>query len=156
MTDDQPFYVTKERLEKIKEELEDLKTNKRLEIANKIQEAQEMGDLSENAAYSDAKEEQGFLEGRILELEKMIQNAMIIEEEPAGKEKVVRVGSKVKVKNEREHEFIIVGSDEADPASGKISNESPLGQAFLGKKVKQEVEVQVPKGTIRYKIISIE
>lgn len=157
MTVDQPFYVSKERLDRIKIELEELKTVKRKEVASKIHEAQEMGDLSENAAYIDAKEEQAFLEGKILELDNMILNAIIIEEEETSdRDKIVRVGSKIKVKNDREHEFTIVGFDEADPAAGKISNESPLGQAFLGRKVKDEIEVTIPKGMIKYKIISIE
>lgn len=156
MTEEQPYYITKDRLEQMKKELHELKTVKRHEVASQIQEALEMGDLSENAAYIDAKEEQAFLEGRIIDLERMIANAQIITEEHAGKVKEVRIGSKVKVKNDREHEFTIVGSDEADPSAGRISNESPLGQAFLGKKINEVIEIKVPKGTMKYKIISIE
>lgn len=155
MNPDQPFYVTKEKLEKINEELHELKTVKRQDVAGKIQEAQEMGDLSENAAYTEAKDEQAFLEGKIIELETLIQNAVIIEEDHSGKQKVVKIGSIVRVKNDREHEFTIVGFDEADPGTGKISNESPLGQAFLGRQVGDSVEVTVPKGKIMYKVLAI-
>ncbi len=156
MTADQTYYISADKLAQLRTELDEMKTSKRKEIASKIQEAQEMGDLSENAAYTEAKEEQAFLEGKIMEIEAMVQNAVIIEEDHKGKQKEVKVGSRVKVKNDRVHEFTIVGIEEADPSIGKISNESPLGQAFLGRKLNEEVEVSVPKGKIKYKILSIE
>lgn len=133
-----------------------MKTVKRHEVADKIQEAQEMGDLSENAAYTEAKDEQAFLEGKIMELENMIQNVVIIENDHSKSDKLVKIGSHIRVKNHAEHSFEIVGFDEANPSAGKISNESPLGQAFLGHKKGDSVEVTVPKGKITYKILAIE
>ncbi len=150
-------YLTKEGYEKLKEELHTLKTVKRKEVAWRIQQAKELGDLSENAEYTEAKNEQAFLEGRIAELENVIKNAEIISshERPAGG--MVEVGSRIKVKTQdgREAEFTIVGSQEADPKSGVISNESPLGRAFLGHMVGDKVEVQVPKGIVTYQIIKV-
>ncbi|MBI3626655.1 transcription elongation factor GreA [Candidatus Uhrbacteria bacterium] len=156
MNADQPFYVSAEKLEKLQAELQELKTVKRQDVANKIQEAQEMGDLSENAAYTEAKDEQAFLEGKIMEIETMLQNAVIIAEDHTHNSKEVKIGSTIKVKNDKEHEFTIVGFDEADPSAGKISNESPLGQAFLGRRLGDKVEVTVPKGKIMYKILEIQ
>jgi len=150
-----PIYISQEGLEKLKNELDELKNVKRKEIIERIERAKEMGDLSENAEYADAKEEQAFTEGRILELEEMINNAVIIKK--GEKTGIVDIGSTIKVKfNGEEKEFTIVGSEEADPLRGIISNESPLGRAFLGKRVGDEVEVVVPKGIIKYKIIEIQ
>jgi transcription elongation factor GreA len=150
-----PKYISPEGLEKIKKELDYLKTIKRKEIIERIERAKELGDLSENAEYADAKEEQSFTEGKILELEEMVNNAVIIEK---GKGTgVVDIGSVIKVKtNGEEKEFTIVGSSETIPEKGIISNESPLGQAFLGKRVGDEAEVTVPKGIIKYKITDIQ
>lgn len=147
-------YLTKEGYKKLDEELAQLKTKERQRVADRISAAIEMGDLSENAEYSDAKDEQAFIEGRIIELEQVLRSAVIIENH--GKSSSVQVGSTVKVKvNKSEKEFTIVGPEEADPASGIISHESPLGRAFIGHKVGDSIEVTVPKGKIKYKVIAI-
>lgn len=154
MSPDGQQYLTREGFAKLKAELKQLKLVKRKEIATRIQEAKELGDLSENAEYSEAKSEQGFIEGRIIELENTLKNAVVISEDRAGG--VVTVGSQLKVKTETgELSFTIVGSNEADPGKGLISNESPLGQAFLGHRVGDTVEVTVPAGTVKYRLLSI-
>ena len=155
MSQDQSF-ITAEGLNKLKEELTKAKLSRK-DIAIRIQDAKELGDLSENAEYAEAKNTQAFNEGRIMEIENILNNSVIITEVDNNGQ--VQVGSSVKVLAEGqkvERIFKIVGSNEADPASGIISNESPLGQAFLGQMVGKTVEVQVPKGTVRYKIISVE
>jgi len=151
-------YVTKEGLERLKEELKTLKTVKRKEIAFRIQEAKELGDLSENAEYAEAKNEQGFIEGRIIEIENILKNAEIISESGTiDTNSVVQVGSTITIKDAaKERILTIVGSNEANPVKGLISNESPLGQAFLGKKVGEKVEVTVPKGVMVYKVLNIK
>ena len=152
---DNNTFITKEGLERLKNELEDLKKSKRREIANRISEAKELGDLSENAEYSDAKDELAFNEGKINELEYVIKNCNVIE---SGKisDKVI-VGSKVKISAEgKEFEYTIVGSNEADPTNGLISNESPMGKAFLGKKVSEIAKVELPQGVKEFNILSIE
>ncbi|HBH16703.1 MAG: Transcription elongation factor GreA [Parcubacteria group bacterium GW2011_GWD2_43_10] len=147
-------YLTREGLAKLKVELKQLKTVKRKEIALRIQEAKELGDLSENAEYAEAKSEQGFIEGRIIEIENTLKNAVVISEEKSSG--LVKVGSSLKVKtNDNEMTLTIVGSNEANPGNGLISNESPLGQALLGHKVGDQVEVKVPAGVVKYKILSI-
>ena len=132
-------YLSPEGVENLKKELKELKTAKRQEIAKRLQEAKELGDLSENAAYFEAKESQSLNETRIAE-------------------DMVRIGSTVEVKSSDNgtEVFNIVGSAEAKPAEGKISNESPLGRAFLNKKIGDEVEVKTPGGLAKYKIIKIE
>ncbi|MBU1146445.1 transcription elongation factor GreA [Patescibacteria group bacterium] len=151
---DQKMYVSKEGLERFKQELEDLVNIKRKEIIERIERAKELGDLSENAEYAAAKDEQAFTEGRIIELRDMITRAEVINGD--GRVDLVRVGSKVKVKNDdMETEYEIVGVAEADPLTGKISNESPLGRAFLGKKRGDKVQVQVPKGMFTFTILEI-
>jgi transcription elongation factor GreA len=146
-------YLTKEGLEKLKNELDELKTVRRKEVAARIEIAKDMGDLSENAEYNEAKEEQGFIEGRIAELEALVPNAIIIERAGTG---TVGIGSTVRVEaNGKEKEYTIVGASEADPVKGKISNESPLGVQFLGKSAGDSVEVKVPSGKTVYHIISI-
>ena len=150
----QTTFITKEGLELSKTELQELKTVRRREVAKRIERAKELGDLSENAEYSAAKEEQAFLEGRIAELENIVNNAEVITHDHPTEE--VEVGASVSVKmNGEERVFMIVGSQEADPVAGRISNESPLGKAFLGKRVGDNVEVTVPKGTLSYTILSI-
>ena len=147
-------YLTREGLAKLKVELKQLKTVKRKEIALRIQEAKELGDLSENAEYAEAKSEQGFIEGRIIEIENTLKNAVVISEEKSSG--LVKVGSSLKVKtNDNEMILPIVGSNEANPGNGLISNESPFGQALLGHKVGDQVEVKVPAGVVKYKILSI-
>lgn len=149
-----PHYVTQEGLEKLQKELRMRKTTLRREIAERIDRAKELGDLSENAEYAEAKDEQGFNEGRILELEDMLQNTVIIKKDGGGGS--VKVGSKITtmVKGEIK-KFTITGASEADPSAGFISNESPLGKAFLGRRRGEEVEVEVPVGKVIYKILEI-
>ena len=155
MAHDQTF-ISKQGLDKLKKELDGLKTVKRKDIAWRIQEAKELGDLSENAEYAEAKNEQAFIEGRIIEIENIIKNAVIIDDNKRISD-IVRIGSTVKAKEQDKIKiFNIVGSNEADPDTGKISNESPLGKAFLGKKAGDIVEINVPKGADRYEIISIK
>lgn len=152
---DRQTFITRDGLEKLTEELKQLKTVKRREIAQRIQEAKELGDLSENAEYVEAKNEQAFVEGRVAELEATIKNAVIINGESGSG--IVRVGSTVKIKGDNGvEEFEIVGSNEADPKHGRISNESPLGQILVGKKPGDTVEVETPKNVRSFKIIAIE
>ena len=149
-------FITKQGLEKLKKELERLKTIKRREIAQSLQKAKELGDLSENAEYSEAKESQSFNEGRISELGEIIKGAATIKTS-ANQGDIVQIGSTVQVKNGNiDREYTIVGSEEADPANGRISNKSPLGVAFLGKKTGDEVEIETPGGKMRYKILGIK
>ena len=148
-------YLTKEGLEKIKKELEELKTTKRKEISDRIAEAIKLGDLSENAEYQEAKDDQGLNEARVRELEEIVNNAVVITN-GNGDKKCVDVGCTIKVKvSEKEKEFTIVGPSEANPTAGLISNESPIGQAFIGKKIGDTAEVEAPAGTIKYKILDI-
>lgn len=148
------IYLSKENIEKLKKQLGDLKNVKRKEIAERIQEAKDLGDLSENAEYSAAKGEQAFNEGKILELENNLRNAvMIVGDAPKDK---ISINSKIKVRlNEKEEEFTIVGDNDIDPVNKKISYRSPLGQSFLGKRAGDSGEVKIPKGIIKFKIITI-
>ncbi|MDO8676619.1 MAG: transcription elongation factor GreA [Candidatus Azambacteria bacterium] len=149
-------YLSPEGIETLKKELQELKTKKRQEIAKRLQEAKELGDLSENAEYFEAKEAQSLNESRIGELEELFKNAVIIEE--PSEENAVNIGSTIEVKSTTNgiERFSIVGSAEARPQEGKISNESPLGRSFLNRKIGEEVEVKSPGGTMKYKIIKIE
>lgn len=147
--------VTEEGLKKIKDELEKRKVTIRQDIANAIKEAKEQGDLSENAEYSEAKRQQAENEARVAELEFMLKESTVVASN--GATGVAQIGSKVKVKfNSSESEFQIVGSNEASPAELKISNESPLGKGFLGKKKGDEVEIDTPQGKMRYKILDVK
>lgn len=147
-------YITKAGLKKLQEEL-DLLKEKRLEISERIQEAKSHGDLSENAEYAEAKELQAFNEGRISELEEMLKIAVIIGEKTPSE--IAVIGSVVEVNFKGKLiKFRIVGSDEADPANFIISNESPLGKAFLGRKRNEEVIVEAPAGKAKYTIVNIE
>ena len=151
----QQTYLSQEGIETVKKELQELKTKKRQEIAARLQEAKDLGDLSENAEYFEAKEAQSFNENRIVELEELLKNAVVIE--TSNEDDIVRVGSTIEVKSNNNAEiFNIVGSAEAKPQEGKISNESPLGRAFLGRKIGDEIEVKSPSGITKYKIIKIE
>lgn len=157
MSELKKYVMTYEGIKKLEDELEFLRTTKRREIMEKIKAALSFGDLSENSEYDSAKNEQAFVEGRIVQLENMLKNATIVDEEeiPPG---VVGVGSIVKVKDydfNEEVEYLIVGSAEADPINNKISNESPVGKGLVGKKVGDVVEVQVPDGVSKYEILSI-
>lgn len=149
-------YLTQEGLEKIKKQLEYLKTVRRKEITHRIEEAIKLGDLSENAEYHEAKDDQGLNEAKIRELEEILNNAVLINNEK-GSKNIVEIGDTIKVKYDgREKEFTIVGQSEANPTEGLISNESPIGQAFIGRKKGETVEVEAPAGTVKYKIIKIE
>ncbi len=154
---DKKVVLTYEGLKKLEEELQDLKTVRRKDIAEKIKEARGQGDLSENAEYDAAKEEQAEVEARIVKLEKMLRNAEVIDEEEVSTD-VINVGCKITLLdlnyNETE-EYAIVGSAEADPGEGKLSNESPVGMGLIGHKVGDEVEVEVPEGMIRFKVMDI-
>jgi transcription elongation factor GreA len=149
-------YLTADGLIKFKNELEQLRTVKRKEIARRIQEAKELGDLSENAEYSEAKNEQAFVEGRIAELEAIVKNAVIISDTKKGE--TISIGSTftVRLEGDLTKQFRIVGSNEVEPSQGKISNESPLGLAFLGHRVNDVVTIVLPKGTSQATIVSIE
>ncbi len=147
-------YLSEEGLEKLKQELQELKTVRRREIAGRLEHAKSLGDLSENAEYQEAKEEQSLVESEIAKLEEMIRDAVLIKKNRHADK--VEVGSTVKVKSERGEEiYTIVGSEEASPAEGKISNESPLGRAFLGHKQGEKVEVKTPGGAVHYEILVI-
>lgn len=152
----QKQYVTEEGLKKLEDELHELKTVKRKEIAGRIADAKELGDLSENAEYHEAKEEQGFVESRIAELEQMLKNTEVIQHKK--NTKVVQIGSTVTVKPQggSAMTMTIVGSSETDPSKNWISNESPLGKSFLDKTVGDTVEVDVPAGKMSYTIESVE
>lgn len=147
-------YLSPEGLENLKQELVNLKTVRRREVAAKIEAAKALGDLSENAEYHEAKDELGFIEGRIMQIEDILKNVSLIQEGTHGGN--VRVGSKIVVENNgKQKEFTIVGSNEADPLSGKISNESPMGNAFLDHKKGDKVSVTTPGGTQTYTIVDI-
>ncbi len=149
--------ITQEGLNKIKVELEYLKGEKRLDIAQKIKTAREFGDISENSEYDEAKNEQAEIEARIIKLNNIVKFAKIIEENKTNKD-VISVGSKVTVLDiefNEEDTYSIVGSTEADPYESKISNVSPLGSSLIGKKVGETVLVQVPTGVVNYKVIKI-
>ena len=149
------MYLTREGLEKLKAELEHLRTVRRAEVADRIHDSRERGGTVGNAEYEDAKNELAFTEGRILTLDNIISNAIIIEEGHSGD--TVEIGSRVTVKNQdgKTSDYTITGSAEADPARGKISNVSPIGKALLGKKVGEVTEVNAPSGKIKVEIISI-
>jgi transcription elongation factor GreA len=147
--------ITKEGLKKIQEELEKRKGKMRQEIARSIKEAKEQGDISENAEYTEAKRQQNENENRIVELEMIVKDSEIVEHDDSLKG--IQIGSKIKVKfNGSETEFEIVGSNEIDPANFKISNESPMGKAFMGKNKGDEVEADTPSGRIKYKILDVK
>ena len=149
--------MTYEGIKKLEEELEYLKTVRRKEITEKIKVALGYGDLSENSEYDEAKNDQAFNEGRIIQLENMLKNAVVVDESEIPTDKV-SVGSIVKVMDyefDEEVEYAIVGSAEADPMNFKISNESPVGSALLGKKVGDVVEVTVPSGVSKFEILEI-
>ncbi len=149
--------LTYEGLKKLEEELEFLRGTKRKEVAERIKQALSFGDISENSEYDEAKNEQAQVEGRIVQLESMLKHARIIDEDEV-KTDVVSLGSKVKIFDiefDEEVEYLIVGSTEANPLKSKISNESPVGAALIGHKKGETVEVQVPDGVLKFKILEI-
>lgn len=152
------IVLTYDGLKKLEDELENLKVVRRKEVAAKIKEARGQGDLSENAEYDAAKEEQAEIEARIITIEKMLRNAEVIDEEEISTGRV-NIGNKVKLYDEEfeeEIEYIIVGSAEADPSLGKISNESPLGMALLGHSIGENVDVEAPDGVLKFKVLDIQ
>ncbi len=147
--------ISQEGYDKLKDELNFLTTTRRKEIAERIERAKELGDLSENAEYSEAKDAQALNEGRVLELTNTLKNVTVVSNDHSSEK--VTMGSTVIVKSPNgERQYTIVSFNEADPAAGKISNESPLGVAFLNKHKGDQVEVETPKGAVKYKIIKIE
>lgn len=152
---EEAVVVTKDGLKALEEELNQLKTVRRKQVAERLKEAISYGDLSENSEYEEAKNEQAFVEGRILELEGMIKNAKVIDEKQHSK-KVVEIGTKVKIQNTKrkteEYEFTIVGSTEADPFSNRVSNESPMGEALMGSKQGDTVVVDAPAGKSEFEV----
>jgi transcription elongation factor GreA len=151
------IILTAEGLKKIEQKLDFLKSVRRREVAERIKQAIEFGDISENSEYEDAKNEQAFIEGEIITLEKMLRNSKVLDEGEIGTD-VVSIGSTVTLKDLEfgdELEYTLVGSAEADPTELKISNESPVGQAILGQKVGSVVEVNVPAGILKYEILNI-
>jgi transcription elongation factor GreA len=157
MADDKQPILTPEGLRKLEEELEFLKTVKRKEIAERIRASKEFGDISENAEYEDAKNEQAFVEGRIQQLDAMLRTAKVVDNHSAPADQIT-VGSTARVKDLASGEqivYTIVGSLEADPDQDRISNESPVGRALLGRRVGETVEVVAPAGKIRYSVLKI-
>jgi transcription elongation factor GreA len=150
-------YLTSEGAARLKAELAHLKGPQREIMAKRLRAAIQEGDLSENADYHKAKEDQGFLEGRILELEYLLQNAIIVEQFD-GKREIIEIGAKVTVQEEDfpPETYFLVGAKEADPRSGRISNESPIGRALLGKRPGEIITAETPGGEVRLKILSIE
>ena len=154
---DEAVILTREGLETLKEELVNLKTVRRKEVAERLKQAIDFGDLSENSEYDDAKNEQAFIEGRIQTLEATIHKAKVIEDENISSG-VINIGSYVTVRDvefDDVEEYRIVGTSEADPMQNKISNESPLGAALLGKRQGQTIKVEAPVGTLEYEVISV-
>ncbi len=152
------FKLSAERLEELKQELHHLKTVREKEVADLIKEARSFGDLSENSEYDEAKNEQGKLYSRIAELEEILSNYVIIEEQ-AGDSDTVHLGNTITVLDvemELEETYQVVGSQEADPMNGRISEESPFGKALLGKRVGEIVIVEAPAGNIEYKVVEIQ
>ncbi len=151
---DKPQYVSADGLTKLQAELDDLRTVKRAEVAQRIHAAMEFGDYSENSELEQAKNDQAFLEGRIMTLEQMIKNAQLIDEK--AKHDIVEIGSHVTLEADgRKEKYVIVGSAEASPPDGKISNESPVGKALMGHRSGETVKMSVPAGTIEMKITAI-
>ena len=158
MTNNKEMVLTPKGKEKIESELEQLKTVRRKEIAARIKQAIEFGDISENSEYDEAKNEQAQIEERINKLENILKKSVIIDEDDIRTDSV-SIGSKVHVKEDGDDEvmeYTIVGSAEADPYDAKISNESPVGRALLGKKVGEKAEIQIPDGITNYEVIKIE
>jgi len=152
-------FLTREGLKKLEEELNFLRTTRRAQVAERLHNAQEDGELIENAEYEDAKNEQAFLEGKIMSLEAMLSNAVIIDTDGPGPQGVVRLGSKVTIKEvgvNKNESYMLVGAAEANPKDGRISNESPLGRALLGRKVGDDVKVNAPSGTLSFRVVAID
>ncbi|GAK05910.1 transcription elongation factor GreA [Geomicrobium sp. JCM 19037] len=157
MAEDKKYYMTEEGLQKLEEELEYLKTTRRQEVVERIKTARDFGDLSENSEYDTAKDDQAFVEGRISQIENMIRNSVIIEDD--GNNDEVSLGKSVTFKELPDGEdevYTIVGSAESDPLEGKISNDSPMAQSLLGRKVGDRASVSTPGGDMEVEIIRIQ
>ncbi len=150
-------YLTKDGLKKLEVELEHLCTVRRSEVANRLHQAIEDGELLENAEYEAAKNEQAFVEGRIIALRTMLSRVAVIEEEDDGPQEEVHIGSEVVIQEDgaSRERYVIVGDAEASPLEGRISNESPLGRALLGQRVGDEVSVSAPAGTLSFRVVKI-
>lgn len=155
---DQKIYLTKNGLEELKKEYEDLTKTRRPEVLARVSQARNLGDLSENAEYVAAREELSFIDGRIGELEELLKHTSIIHAQSgSGGKRTIALGSKVVLhKDGKKEDYTVVGEWEADPTEKKISHESPLGKALLGKKIGESVEVEAPAGKILYKIVDID
>ncbi|MDP3900140.1 MAG: transcription elongation factor GreA [bacterium] len=152
---DEDQYITQEGLDKLKSELHHLKNVRRHEIASRIERAKELGDLSENAEYAEAKDEQAFNEGKIIEIEEQLKKLVVVEKN--NNSDIIDLGSKVRVDcNGKEKFYTLVSFNEVDPVNNMISNESPLGQAMIGRKVGDEFSVKIPSGQMKVKILEIE
>lgn len=154
--DKKKFFVTQEGLEELKKELHNLQKIKRPEVLDRVSKAREMGDLSENSEYHAARDELSLIDGRVEELSEIMKNVQIIEEDPS--DGSVKIGSKVNlhINGKKKDVFTIVGEWEADPRNKKISHESPIGKALIGKGVGDEVEVEAPAGKIKYTILEVK
>lgn len=158
MAEEKTFPMTLEGKQKLEEELEEYRLKKRPEVIKRIKIARSYGDLSENSEYESAKDEQAMVENRIAQIENMLQYAVIIDNEDVDKDEV-SMGRTITIQelpDEEPEEYQIVGESESDPFAGKISNESPMAKGLLGHKVGEEVEVEVPNGTIKVKILKVE
>lgn len=150
------IYLTKEGLDELKKEYEELAKVKRPQVVTRVSDARDMGDLSENAEYSAAREELAFIDGRVDELEGLLKQVVLIDDTKSSGGKLVQLGSKVTIHvGGKEEDYMVVGEWEADPIQKKISHESPLGKALLGKKIGDAFEVDAPAGKIHYKIIAV-
>jgi len=154
---DKEVILSAEGLHKLEDKLEHLKSVKRHEVAERIRKARQFGDINENSEYEDAKNEQAFVEGEVLQLEKVLRNAKLVDDVSIDPH-IASLWSRVKIQDidsSEVSEYTIVGSTESDPAKNRISDESPVGRAFLGRRAGDVVEVQVPAGTIKYKVLEV-
>ena len=156
---DKHVYLTKEGLEKLQQDLENMKTVRRKEVAERLKQAIGFGDLSENSEYDDAKNEQAFIEGEIQRMEEILINVVVIEDGAKVDDGTITIGSKVVIRfvgDDEEEEYKIVGTVEADPMNNRISNESPVGKAIIGHKAGDIVDIEVPTGIVQYEIVKVD
>ena len=156
---DKHVYLTKEGLEKLQQDVENMKTVRRKEVAERLKQAIGFGDLSENSEYDDAKNEQAFIEGEIQRMEEMLINVVVIEDGAKVDDGTITIGSKVVIRfvgDDEEEEYKIVGTVEADPMNNRISNESPVGKAIIGHKAGDIVDIEVPTGIVQYEIVKVD
>ena len=156
---DKHVYLTKEGLEKLQQDLENMKTVRRKEVAERLKQAIGFGDLSENSEYDDAKNEQAFIEGEIQRMEEMLINVVVIEDGAKVDDGTITIGSNVVIRfvgDDEEETYKIVGTVEADPMNNRISNESPVGKAIIGHKAGDIVDIEVPTGIVQYEIVKVD